>query len=237
MLALTLAGCSRKTEQPTPTPQAHGSETGIEEAGVTLSTIDPTTIGATDQNLGTAREVMAKWKGTTNFELYYLAIDFGEDLRVGEAVETYTFSSPEDPGSWWNVTISQRDGSVVRTTIPHEDYLVGEQLKPIDPKYWQTNWVKAFQIAESAGGAQLRGQNQDKIKVIAKLGTGTSKGWLWWVIEYATSDGTVKKIRINPFDGALADELGNPLESNASLGTPPTSSTTVAQTPTSAFPQ
>jgi hypothetical protein len=235
VLALTLAGCSRKQEA-TPTPEVSVSATPAQEMGITLATIDPTTIGATDQNLGTAREVMAKWKGTTNFELYHLAIDFGQDLTVGEAVETYTFSSPEDPGSWWNVTISQRDGSVVRTTIPREDYLTGEQLEPIDPKYWQTNWVKAFQIAEAAGGAQFRAQNTD-VEVTAKLGTGTSRGWLWWVIEYSAPDGTAKQFRLNPADGALADELGSPLEGNASTSTPPTSSSTVVATPTSAFPQ
>ncbi len=235
VLALTLAGCSRKQEA-TPTPEASVSATQAEETGITLATIDPTTIGATDQNLGTAREVMAKWKGTTSFELYHLAIDFGQDLTVGEAVETYTFASPEDPGSWWNVTVSQRDGRVVRTTIPREDYLAGEQLKPVDPKYWQTNWVKAFQIAEAAGGAEFRAQNSD-VKVTAKLGTGTSRGWLWWVIEYTAPDGTAKKIRLNPADGAIADELGNPIESNPSTSTPPTSSSTVIATPTGVFPQ
>lgn len=241
VVALSFGGCSRgKKAEGTPNPET--AQTPI-VATPTLATIDPVTVGPLTQNLGAAREAMAQWKGTTNFEFYYLTVDFPADLGLNKAIETYTFFSPEDPGSWWNVTISQRDGSSVRTAIPKDDYLVGEQLAAVNQTYWQINWVKAFQIAEAAGGTAFRTQNPDA-RVVAKLGTGQPKGWLWWVVVYTTESGESKKIRLNPLDGQMVDELGNVIQAGAPLGTSGTSPATTATpsaggftpTPTSEFP-
>lgn len=236
LTALVVGGCSLgnkvgSTATATPSTSVSPSAVATSATKPGLATVDPATLGIVTQNLGTAREAMAQWKGTTNFDLYYLTVDFPADLSVGKAIETYTFNSPEDKDNWWNVTISQRDGTAVRTAIPKADYLVGEQLKAIDQKYWQTHVVKAFQLAESAGGAAFRAKSKTPPRVVAKLGTGSPKGWLWWVVTYQADDGSSMKVRLNPIDGQAVDELGNPLTTSstssgasASPGVTPTSS-------------
>lgn len=189
-----------------------------------LTNIEPTTIDdlvTTNYNL--AKSKAQDWK--SDAVLVNLTVKLPKNLAANQATETYVFGSATDSLNWFSFSISEQSSKYIRAVIPKEDYL-GTDIKPINFSYWKMNYVKAFQLAETNGGETFRADNQNS-EVITTLANDEPRGWLWWKIEYKSADTGQNLIRkINPNDGTVIDESGNPLSTTTTSTTSTTSSTT-----------
>lgn len=191
-----------------------------------LTNIDASTIVGITTDLNTAKEKALEWQ--EDAALYHLAVKLPADLSTGNATETFTFGSDKDKANWWTISISQKSNKYIRALIPKEDYL-GADLTPAKLDYLNTNYVQAFQLAETNGGKAFRQKNASTT-ITMNLSNSQPKGWLWWVAEYKAPDGETLNIRIDPNLGQVVDEQGNPVSAesttNNSSNTSGSSSTT-----------
>lgn len=196
-----------------------------------LSTVDALSLDATITANYQAAETMAKkWKADAT--LYMDSVKLPQDLSLNGATQTFTYGSPSDTANWWTYSYSEATGKYVRALIPKEDYL-GDVTTAIDKRYWRTNYVEAFQIAEANGGTAFREANPNT-NIILTLSQSQPKGWLWWVVDYKTTDGNNLKVRINPNDKTVVDESGNIVANgNTYNSSTATSTSTTTTYPTS----
>lgn len=191
----------KKPEEILPT-QKPSQETKEEPKVEDLTTIDPETISQeASENLKLATSFAQKWQ--TNAVLVYLSIKLAS-TTPNEGTEIYIFDAPEEPNNHFTFTLSQESKKYIRAVIPKEDYL-GSDLKPVAFKYWQTNWLEAFQIAEKNGGKEFREGHLD-VEVALNLFHTEPNGWLYWVIEYKTKEGDTLSIKINPYNKEIVKE-------------------------------
>lgn len=219
IFALTGALCQKTETTPETTTE---EETTTTTTTTDLTTIDPTTISTTFlTNYNTAKEKAILWKGDA--KLVTLTVKLPQDLSLNKATETFVFGSDSDPDYWWTFSISESSGKYVRALIPKEDYL-GTATTAIAEKYWKTNYLQAFQKADSYTGKSFRTSNSE-VEVIVTLSHGDPKGWLWWLVEYKSADGNSTKVRINPGDLTIVDDLGNTISSGTSSSSETTTTT------------
>jgi len=216
-MVLTGLSCTKKSSQPTETT----TTTTVQD----LTNIDPTTVVGITTDLNKAKEKALEWQ--SDAKLYHLAIKLPSDFSIGNATETFTFGSNKDSNNWWTISLSQKSGKFIRAIIPKEDYL-GSDLTAAKLDFLNTNYVKAFQLAETSGGKAFRQKNATAV-VTLNLANGQPKGWLWWVVEYKSADGETLNIRIDPNLGQVVDEQGNPITTESTTSgsstTSPSSST------------
>jgi len=216
---------SNETQNTTPT-----TETPAATPVTDLSTIDPTTINTSFTNNQTnAKTKAVEWK--IDAKLYSFSVKLPPDLALNNATDTFVFGSPADNNNWWVYSVSENTGKFLRALIPKADYL-GNTLNPINDKYWKSNYLQAFQKADIYQGATFRAANPNS-EISVTLANGEPKGWLWWTVEYKSSTGNTLKIRINPNDLTIVDDLGNIVTTGSSTSTTQTQGTTSGNSTTS----
>jgi hypothetical protein len=227
ILTLTGASCSwfgaKKTVD---TPTTTTDTTSQTTATTNLATTNLTNVAATSvddlitSNYNIAKSKAQNWQ--SDAVLVNITVKLARNLAVNQATETYVFGSAQDGKNWFSFSISEQSSKYIRAVIPKEDYL-GTSIKPINSSYWKMNYPKAFQLAEQNGGSTFRTNNTNS-DVVTTLSQSEPKGWLWWQVEYKSADtGNKLVVKINPSDGTVVDESGNPLSTSAST---PTTTTT-----------
>ena len=206
LTGLTMPSCGSKTNttaETTTTPEATPSVI-LNEAP--LATVDATTYDATLTADYEKAEVDAK-KWQSNAELVMVSVKLPSDLSLNNATQTYTYGSSNDTQYWWTYSLSEQTQKFVRALVNKEDYL-GTSLTPIPKKFWRTNFIEAFQIADNYQGAEFRLNNQN-VEITETLSVGKPNNYLWWLVEYKTPLGNNLTVRINPNDRTIVDESGN----------------------------
>lgn len=226
MVPFLVTGCGLKQLSQTAKPSSTPSQTASQLTGqttiasVNYATIDPTTLEETiQQNYQTAEQKVKDWK--KDAVLYHFSAKLPSDLGVGKATEVYSYGSPSDAYNWWTYNISGKTGKAVRAIIPKEDYL-GTTLVPAPTRFWQTNYVEAFQLAEANGGADFRASHPDALVTINLL-VQEPKNYLWWSIEYEAVTSEPFKILVNPATKEVFSATGQSLGAS---GLAPTSTFT-----------
>lgn len=205
-LAICLSGLSlnckkQPTESPTPSPSV--SQTSREN---NLTNLDPTSaVEEIKSNLNTAKQKAVLWQNDAI--LYSASAKITPMLQLQDVIEIYSFGSGAQPSSWWTISISDRSKNYIRAVIPKEDYL-GSSLTPVAEKYWQINFIEAFQIAEKNGGKEWREKlGNNNYQITATLAHGDPKGYLYWTVEYQNSDGSdEKRVQINASNGEVVNQ-------------------------------
>lgn len=234
VLVFVITGLScKKSSTSTSTDSSQTTSTAATTTVTDLTTVLPATVdSAFTTNYNSAKEKALLWKGDA--KLVLVSLKLPRSLEVGNATESFTFGSDSDKSYWWNISIAEKTSKYVRAIIPKEDYL-GTAANPINSAYWKTNYLEAFQIAEKNGGQTFRKNNTD-VDITLTLSQSEPKGWLWWVVEYKSTTGSSFKLRLNPNDKTVVDELGNTISNGASTtstsGTTSTGSTTSGTTGT-----
>lgn len=230
---LSLPFCS-KNESTTPTASPTPTVTLNEYP---LDTVDAKSYEATlTANYEKAQSAATSWNKDAH--LVMVSVKLPADLSLNNSTETYTFGSSNELNYWFTYSLSESTGKTVRALVNKEDYL-GATAKAIDKKYWRTNYMEAFQIAQNYGGTDFIKNNQD-VSVNITLGNLEPKGWLWWLVEYKTPLGNSYSVRINPNDQTIVDESGtvittgstyNPATTSTETQTEPNIYTTATPTP------
>jgi len=203
VLSLTGAICQKQEETPTPTETPTETPTPVVND---LTTIDYSTINSmVMNNYTTAKQKATTWKGDA--KLYNYTVKLPIDLSINNGTETFVFGSDSDKLNWWVLSVSESTNKSLRALIPKEDYL-GNTLAPINTSFWKTNYLQAFQKAEIYQGKTFREANANS-EITINLSMGEPKGWLWWVVEYKAPSGNILKVRVNPSDLTVVDDLGN----------------------------
>lgn len=186
-------------EETTPTPES----TLLNEP---LLTIDPLTYDAKfTANYESAYNEAKKWQ--PDAQLVMVSVKLPMSLALDSATQTYTFGSANETNYWWTYSYSEATQKYVRALVNKDDYL-GVDIKPIPLKFWRTNYLEAFQIADNYQGRDFR-LNNANTEVTLTLKISDPNGWLWWIIEYKSALGQNLSFRVNPNDRSLADESGN----------------------------
>lgn len=201
---------SKKTTDTTTTDNSATTTTSDTILSTTnLTNVDPLSLDdliTTNYNL--AKSKAQDWQADS--VLVNITIKLPRNLAYKQAAETYVFGSNSNPTNWFSFSISEQSSKYIRAVIPKEDYL-GSDIKPINATYWKMNYLKAFQLAETNGGSTFRGANTNT-DIVTTLANDEPKGWLWWKIEYKSTDtGKFLIIKVNPNDSTVIDENGNPL--------------------------
>ena len=225
VLLLTGLSCSKQQtavqETTTPTPTSTETTTAFD-----LSTVEPGTISTGfATNFASAKEKATAWKGDA--KLMNLTIKLPKDLSLNSATLTFVFGSESDPDYWFTLTLSESSGKYVRALIPKTDYLGTAINTPVAEKYWLSNYLQAFQIAETYAGKTIR-ETYPNTEVVITLQAAEPKNWLWWLVEYKNTSATTR-VRISPYDLTIVDDLGNVVSSSTSSSS---STTTTNTTPT-----
>lgn len=206
-VVLSLSGLNCGLKKTTTTTTSTPTATSSNLAASNLINADSVSLDASiSKNYQTAKSKASLWKPDAT--LATIQIKLPVDLAANSANETYIFGSAADTSNWWTISIAEQSGNYVRAVIPKEDYL-GSSIKPIDTKFWRMNYVKAFQLADKNGGEKFRQDNADT-QVTTTLHNTQPKGWLWWEIEYKSASNKLI-IKVNPNDGNIVDEQGNPI--------------------------
>jgi len=227
-LAITFTGCKKEEEKIEATPSPTETATTVSNLATTnLTNVNPTTIDTiVTQNYNLAKVKAQEWK--EDAVLVSIAIKLPYDLAVNASNDTFIFGSASDSANWWSFSISEKDSRYIRAIIPKEDYL-GTNVQPVNMSYWKMNYGQAFQLAEANGGQAFRNVNPNTT-VTATLHHTQPRNWLWWEIEYKSSTNKLV-IKVNPNDGQVIDENGNPLSAGGSITTNTTTTTTPTVTP------
>lgn len=209
IVSLLVTGCglkqSKKTVPPIPTPSQPISQTSI--AGASSASVDPTAFDeAIQANYRAAETKVKAWQ--QDAVLYHVSARLPADLDLGKVTEVYTYGTATDAYNWWTYNISGKTGKAVRAIIPKEDYL-GTTLQPIPLRFWQSNYIEAFQLAEANGGADFRASHSDASVTINLLVTDPSN-YLWWSVEYESATSEPFKILINPATKEVFSESQDP---------------------------
>ncbi|MCK4313104.1 MAG: hypothetical protein KAW88_10260 [Candidatus Cloacimonetes bacterium] len=223
-ISILFAGCKQKEPDPSPAPTSTIPVANENLPTNNLINVDVVTIDTiVQQNYNLAKVKAEEWK--PDAVLVTISVKFPQDLAISAADETFIFGSAEDTVNWWSFSISEKTSRYIRAIIPKEDYL-GVDIQPINMDYWKMNYSQAFQLAEANGGQAFRSQNTNA-SITATLHHTQPRNWLWWEIEYKF--GTNKLvIKVNPNDGQIVDETGNPLSTGGT--TPAATTTTTPQT-------
>lgn len=213
--SLTGLSCSlfsKKTDTTATDTTTNTTTTDTSLATTNLTNVEATSVDdlvTTNYNL--AKSKAQDWK--SDAVLVNLTVKLPKNLATNQATETYVFGSAQDASNWFSFSISESSSKYIRAIIPKEDYL-GTDVKPINSTYWKINFIKALQLAETNGGKTFREANQNT-EVVATLGHGLPKSWLWWQIDYKSADtGEKLIIKVNPNDNTVVDENGNPLSTS-----------------------
>lgn len=204
LTGLSLPSCGKKEDTlvvdeiiPTPT------QTLLAEP---LTTIDPLNYDARlTANYESAYQEAKKWKEDAS--LVMVSVKLPLDLTLDNATQTYTFGSANENNYWWTYSYSEVTQKYVRALVNKEDYL-GKDVSVIPLKFWRTNYLEAFQIADNYQGRDFR-LNNTNTEVTLTLKISEPNGWLWWLVEYKSSLGQSLSFRVNPSDRTLVDETGN----------------------------
>jgi len=208
-------GCKKQTTTE-PEPTTGTGETETAEKQKDLSSVDPQDYSIKlENNFNQAVERSKSWQ--KNAQFVFLRIQIPADLNPKRVVETYVFTSTYSPTMYWTIGFSL-DGSYIRALIPKSDYLQNESPKTISTKYWQTDWITAFQKADQAGGKEFREKNESNLDITASLTYVQPKGYLYWVFQYKNLESEDKSIiRVDANTGELEKENSqSETESNSS---------------------
>lgn len=221
---LNIPFCSKDTDATTQTTETTDSVVLNDAELVTIdaASIDPTITA----NFESADKEAKAWKGDA--KLIMVSAKLPTDLSNSNSTLTYTYGSDSEPNWWWTYSYSETTGKAVRAMVMKDDYL-GKDIKELPKQYWRTNYIEAFQIAENYSGNEFRKNNPDS-QVTITLSVSEPKGWLWWLVEYNSSNGQSSSVRINPSDKTIVDEQGQTIQTSndydAVLETTTTSSAT-----------
>ena len=231
---LSLPSCGKKTSSQTTTSPEPTATLTLNEAP--LDTVDAITLDPTlTANYEASDKEAKKWKN--NAQLVMVSVKLPQDLTLNNSTETYTYGSQDETNYWWTYSLSEQSGKFVRALVYKDDY-IGKNLTPINIKYWRTNYIEAFQIAENYQGKEFRANNENT-SVTLTLSVSEPKGWLWWLVEYKNPLGANYSVRINPNDKTIVDETGTVIAQGSTYqptGTTTTPSATstpsITQSPT-----
>lgn len=215
--------------EPTTTESSLSSTPTSSSSSSDLTGLDPNSLNESiNKNLSLA-QTRAQGDWQSDAALSYTTYKISASLKPEEVTETYVFGSINDPGHWWTFSALHGSDKFVRALIPKDDYL-GADIKPLKIQFWKTNFAKAFQAAEAAGGAEWR-QDKTLAAVTVNLLVGAPQDdWLWWTIEYTTTNGESKTFRVNPFTGLAVGDDGEPL---VAVSTTPSSTPSFSSEPSS----
>lgn len=153
-----------------------------------------------DKNFQTSKTKAVEWQ--KNAQFVFLQISISSDLNLKKITETYTYQAPSENYYLWTANIDL-EGNFLRALIPKTDYLSDQKLKQINIKYWNANWIKAFQSAEASGGKEFRDQYGDELEIYANLGYLGPKNFLAWEIKYRslTDEAEIETYLIDAYTG------------------------------------
>lgn len=212
--SLTGLSCSKKTDTTATSTPTATETTASNLASPNLVDSDATSLEAVaTQNYELAKNKATSWK--PDAVLVTEQVKLPTDLGLNKANETYIFGSASDTANWWSFSVSESTSKFIRALIPKEDYL-GTNINPINAKYMKMNYAKAFQAADKATGSTFRSQNPDS-QVTLTLHTATPNNWLWWDVEYKSASNKLV-LKVNPNDGNVVDEQGNPVSTGTTTG-------------------
>ena len=117
----------------------------------------------------------------------------------------YIFTSSSEPGYYYLVN-KPRDNlsKVVRFIMPIQDFGLEFDLLPVPFKWWNINYAKALQIAETQGGGAMFRTRHSSFDVSAILAIPVTE-YLTWSITYKATDnsGDLLKIQIDANTGEV----------------------------------
>lgn len=213
LITVIVSGCTIFKKTDPVDDGGGGAATGDPDSGLAannLTNIDPTSIDSViKKNYADAKVKATSWK--SDAIIATVSVKLPIDLATNKAEETYIFGSATESNYWFSYSVSEADPSkFIRAIIYKEDYL-GTGIKPINTTYWKMNYIKAFQLAEAAGGKNFRALNKNSV-ITTTLNHSQPKGWLWWEVKYQSTTTTDKLIlKVNPGDNNVIDANGNPV--------------------------
>lgn len=117
----------------------------------------------------------------------------------------YIFTSSSEPGYYYLVN-RPRDGlsKMVRFIMPIQDFALDFDLLPVPFEWWNINYAKALQLAETQGGGDVFRSKHANFDVSAILAIPVTE-YLTWSITYKATDnsGDLLKIQIDANTGTV----------------------------------
>jgi hypothetical protein len=229
VVAFVLIGASCSNKATTPTVSSTPTSTSTTSGTIDLTNVDPTAQNSTIlTNASQARLKANEWRN--NSQMVYYSVKLPRDLRLNNATESFVFGSSSEPNYWWVYSLAESSGIFLRSLYYKTDYL-GNTIQPIPDKYWKSNYIQAFQKAETYQGKAFRDANPNT-DVTINLFVTNPNSWLWWNVEYKSTNGKTLKVRVHPSELKIYDDLGNVVTSTTQSDVTATPTATI--TPTTA---
>ncbi len=141
-------------------------------------------------------------------ELIVMASKYRNSLSntYGLLTNYYIFTSISEPGFYYLVNVPRNGlSNPVRFIVPIQDFNLNFDLLPIPFKYWQINYAKALQLAETQGGGDIFRTRHESFDVSAILAIPVGGQHLTWSVTYKATDnsGDLLKIQVHASTGAV----------------------------------
>ncbi len=155
-------------------------------------------------NFATASKKALEWKNDAQF--VFIKVQIPGDLNLKKITETYIFTSTTSKTLYWTIGFDL-EKNYIRALIWKDDFLKGENPKKIATQFWETDWITAFQKAETAGGKEFREEHQEDLEITINLTHAQPKNYLYWIVTYTSlGSGDKKIVQINASTGEVLEE-------------------------------
>lgn len=222
-LILSAASCQRRVVEDEPTTDNTDTEDSINDTSDSAlddllpsdgSNATPSPSGLPDPDIINA-EASVEVQIATDFiqliqpdaVLTAIASKYRNSLsdQYGLLTNYYIFTSSSESGYYYLVNMP-RDGlsKRVRFIMPIQDFGLDFDLLPVPFKWWNINYAKALQIAETQGGGAMFRIRHNSFDVSAILAIPVTE-YLTWSITYKATDnsGDLLKIQIDANTGEI----------------------------------